>query len=147
MVQCFDQDKKKKNVRIEPIKRKVEETKQENSGENRHPRDIAQEIVTEQNKASLAVKWSAIPLEVLFDEQFLSILHEIEELTDVSPLQNAVTQLPKDIYKIVKQYEHIPKMSTKSINDLINISKTYYYSVIESLCRLIKSIQQGQRTL
>ena len=36
VVQCFNQDKKKKNVRIEPIKRKVEGTKQENSGENRH---------------------------------------------------------------------------------------------------------------
>ena len=119
VVQCFNQDKKKKNVRIEPIKRKVEGTKQENSGENRHPWHIAQEIITEQNKASLAVKWNAIPLEVLFDEQFLSILHAIEELTDVSPLQNAVTQLPKDIYKIVKQYEQIPKVSTKSINDLI----------------------------
>ena len=84
---------------------------------------------------------------MLFDEQFLSILHAIEELTDVSPLQNAVTQLPKDIYKIVKQYEQIPKVSTKSIDNLIyNISKTYFYSVIESLCRLIKSIQQGQRT-
>ena len=86
----------------------MEGTKQESFGENRHPWDIAQEIITEQNKASLAVKWSAIPLEVLFDEQFLSILHAIEELTDVSPLQNAVTQLPKDIYKIVKQYEQIP---------------------------------------
>ena len=35
----------------------------------------------------------------------------------------------------------------KSIDDLIyNITKTYFYSVIESLCRLIKSIQQSQRT-
>ena len=147
VVQCFNQDKIKKNVRIEPIKRKVEETKKENSGEKRHSWDIAQEIITEQNRASLAVKWSAIPLEVLFDEQFMSIIHAIEELMDVSPLQNAVTQLPKDIYKIVKQYEHIPKVSAKSIDDLIyNISKTYFYFVIESLCRLTKSIQQGQRT-
>ena len=29
VVQCYDQDKTKKNVRIEPIKRKVEETKKE----------------------------------------------------------------------------------------------------------------------
>ena len=36
-----------------------------------------------------------MPLEVLFDEQFLTILHAVEELTDVSPLQNAVTQLPE----------------------------------------------------
>ena len=112
VVQCFDQDKKKKNVRIETIKRKVEETKKGNSGENRHPWDTAQEIITEQNRASLAVKWSTLPLEVLFDEKLLSVLHAIEELMDVSPLQNVVTQLPKDIYRIVKQYEHIPKVST-----------------------------------
>ena len=56
-----------------------------------------------------------------------------------------MTQLPESIYEIVKQYEHIPAVSVKSIDDLIyNISKTYFYSVIESSCRLIKS--KGQRT-
>ena len=70
IIQCFNQDKTKKNVKIEPIKRKVEETKKENPNENKHPWDIVQEIITEQNRASLAVKWSAIPLEVLFDENF-----------------------------------------------------------------------------
>ena len=49
-------------MKIGPIKRKVEETKKENSGENRHPWDIAQEIIIEQNRPSLVVKWSAIPL-------------------------------------------------------------------------------------
>ena len=29
---------------------------------------------------------------------------------------------------------------------MFDVAKTYYYSVIESLCKLIKSIQQGQRT-
>ena len=121
IIQCFNQDKTKKNVKIEPIKRKVGETKEERPKENKHPWDIAQEIITEQNRASLAVKWSAIPLEVLFDEQFLTILHAVEELTDVSPLQNAVTQLPKSIYEIVKQYEHIPvvSVSAKSIDDYL----------------------------
>ena len=115
--------------------------------ENKPPWDIAQEIITEQNRVSLAVKWSAIILEVLFDEQLLTILHAVKELTDVSPLQNAVTQLPKCIYEIVEQYEHMSVVSAKSTDDLIyNISKTYFYSVIESLCKLIKSIQQGQRT-
>ena len=114
VIQCFNQDKIKKNVKIE----KVEETKKENSGENGHPWDFAQEIITEKIRASLAVKWSAIPLEVLFDEQFLTILHAIEELTDVSPLQNAVTQSPKDIYKIVRQYEHISEVSAKSIDTI-----------------------------
>ena len=83
VIQCFNQNKIKKNVKIEPIKRMVEETKKENSKENKHPWHIAQEIIIEQNGASLVVKWSAIPLEVLFDEQFLTILHAIEELTDV----------------------------------------------------------------
>ena len=56
-------------------------------------------------------------------------------------------QLPKSIYEIIEQYEHIPVVSAKSTDDLIyNISRTYFYSVIESLCKLIKSIQQGQRT-
>ena len=96
----------------------------------------------------LTVKWSAIPLEVLFDEQFLTILHAVEELTDVSPLQNAVTQLPKSIYEIVEQYEHMSVVSAKSTDELsYNISKTYFYYVIELLCKLIKSIQQGQKLL
>ena len=29
---------------------------------------------------------------------------------------------------------------------MFDVAKTYYYSVIESLCKLIKNIQQGQRT-
>ena len=70
----------------------MEETKKENPNENKYPWDIAQEIITEQNRASLVVKWSAIYLEVLLDEQFLTVLHAVEELMDVSPLQNAVTQ-------------------------------------------------------
>ena len=49
VIQCFNQDKTKMNVKIEPIKRKVEETKKERPKENKHPWDIAQEIITEQN--------------------------------------------------------------------------------------------------
>ena len=75
------------------------------------------------------------------------MLHAVEELTDVAPLKDAMTQLPKSIYEIVKQYEHIPVVTAKSTDDLIyNNSKTYFNSVIESLCKLIRSIQQGQRT-
>ena len=75
------------------------------------------------------------------------MLHAVEELTDIAPLKDAMTQLPKSIYEIVKQYEHIPVVTAKSTDDLIyNISKTYFHSVIESLCKLIRSIQQGQRT-
>ena len=81
IIQYFNQEKTKKNVKIEPIKRKVEETKEERPKESKHCWDIAQEMITEQNRASLAVKWSAIPLEVLFDEQFLTILHAVVTVT------------------------------------------------------------------
>ena len=136
-----------KDAKIEPIKRKEEKGKEQKFIENKHPWDIAQEIIMEQNQASLAIKWSAIPHETLFDENFLKVLHAVEELTDIAPLKDAMTQLPKNIYEIIKQYEHIPKVTTKSTDDLIyNISKNYFYSVIESLSKLIRSIQQGQRT-
>ena len=81
------------------------------------------------------------------DEQFLSILHAVEEITDVTPLREAAIQLPKKIYEIVRQYEQLKKVPAELTDQLIfDISKTYFYSVIESLCRLIKTIQQGQRT-
>ena len=38
---------------------------------NKHPWDIAEEIISEQQRAALAVKWAVIPLEVLMDEHFL----------------------------------------------------------------------------
>ena len=136
-----------KDAKIEPIKRKEEKAKEQKSIENKHPWDIAQEIIIEQNQASLAIKWSAIPHETLFDEQSLRVLHAVEELTDIAPLKDAMTQLPKNIYEIVKQYEHIQVVTAKSTDDLIyNISKAYFHSVIESLCKLIRSIQQGQKT-
>ena len=81
------------------------------------------------------------------DEQFLSVLHAVEEITDVTPLKEAALQLPKRIYEIVRQYEQLTEVPAELTDQLIfDISKTYFYSVIESLCRLIKTIQQGQRT-
>ena len=81
------------------------------------------------------------------DEQFLLILHAIEEITDVTPLSEAALQLRKKIYEIVRQYEQLTEVLAELTDQLIfDISKTYFYSVIESLCRLIKTIQQGQRT-
>ena len=139
--------KLRKDAKIEQIQRKEERGKEQKLLESKHPWDIAQEIIKEQNQAALAIKWSAISHETLFDEQFLRVLHAIEELTDLAPLKDAMTQLPKNIYEIVKQYEHIPNVTAKSTDELIyNISKTYFYSVIESLSKLIRSIQQGQRT-
>ena len=121
--------------------------KPEKREEDKHSWDIAQEIMAEQRQAALAVKWAILPLETLMDKQFLIILHAIEEITDVTPLRKAAIQLPKKIYEIVKLHEELTKIPAELTDQLIfDVSKTYYYSVIESLCRLIKSIQQGQRT-
>ena len=121
--------------------------KPERKGEGKHPWDIAQEIMAEQRQAALAVKWAILPLETLMDEQFLLTLHAIEEITDVTPLREAALQLPKKIYEIVRQHEQLTEIPAELTDQLIfDVSKTYYYSVIESLCRPIKSIQQGQRT-
>ena len=121
--------------------------KPERKGEGKHPWDIAQEIIAEQKQAALAVKWAILPLETLMDEQFLSVLHAVEEITDVTPLKEAALQLPKRIYEIVRQYEQLTEVPAELTDQLIfDITKTYFYSVIESLCRLIKTIQQGKRT-
>ena len=134
------------NAKVIPYENKTI-VKPERREENKHPWDIAQEIVAEQRQAALAIKWAILPLETLMDEQFLIILHTIEEITDVTPLREAAIQLPKKIYEIVKLHEQLTTIPTELTDQLIfDVSKTYYYSVIESLCRLIKSIQQGQRT-
>ena len=103
--------------------------------------------MAEQRQAALVVKWAILPLETLMDEQFLLILHAIEEITDVTPLREVALQLPKKIYEIGRQYEQLTEVPAELTDQLIfDISKTYFYSVIESLCRLIKTIKQGQRT-
>ena len=119
------------NAKVIPYENKTV-VKPKRRVEDKHPWDIAQEIMAEQKQAALAIKWAILPLETLMDEQFLITLHAIEEITDVALLREAAIQLPKKIYEIVIL--------------VFDVSKTYYYSVIESLCRLIKSIQQGQRT-
>ena len=134
------------NVKVIPYENKTI-MRPERKEEGKHPWDIAQEIMAEQRQAALAVKWAILPLETLMDEQFLLILHAIEEITDVTPLREAASQLPKKIDKIVRQHEQLTEIPAELTDQLIfDISKTYYYSVIESLCRLVKSIQQGQRT-
>ena len=139
-------EKEVTNARVVPYRNETI-TKPERKEECKHPWDIAQEIIAEQNQAALAVKWGILPLETLMDEQFLSVLHAVEEITDVTPLREAATQLPKKIYEIVRQYEQLKRVPAELTDQLIfDISKTYFYSVIESLCRLIKTIQQGQRT-
>ena len=114
---------------------------------DKHPWDIAQEIILEWEQAALAVKWAIIPLEVLMDEQFLKVLHSIEEITDTIPLRDMARQLPKQIYNITQSHEQMTRISAELTDQLVfDVAKTYYYSVIECLCKLIKSIQQGQRT-
>ena len=134
------------NAKVLPYENKTI-IKPERKGEGKHPWDIAKEIMAEQRQAALAVKWAILPLETLMDKPFLLVLHAIEEITGVTPLREAALQLPKKIYKIVRQYEQITEVPAELTDQLIfDISKTYFYSVIESLCRLIKTIQQGQRT-
>ena len=148
-MQDYDDDVIEKHVisaRVIPYENKTI-IKPERRGEGKHPWDIAQEIMAEQRQAALAVKWAILPLETLMDEQFLIVLHAVEEITDVTPLREAALQLPKKIYEIVRQYEQLTEVPAELTDQLIfDISKTYFYSVIESLCKLIKSIQQGQRT-
>ena len=135
------------NVKVVPYKNRTI-VKLEKKKEDKHPWDIAQEIILEQKQAALAVKWAVLPLETLMDEQFLTILHAIEGITDATPLKEAAKQLPKQIYEIIKSQEQLTRIPAELTDQLVfDVSKTYYYSVIESLCRLIKSIQQGQRTV
>ena len=148
-MQDFDDTHIKKpviNVKVEPYENKTI-IKPEKKKEDKHPWDIAQEIMLEQKQAALAVKWAVLPLETLMDKQFLTILHAIEGITDATPLKEAAKQLPKKIYEIIKSQEQLTRIPAELTDQLVfDVSKTYYYSVIESLCRLIKSIQQGQRT-
>ena len=77
----------------------------------------------------------------------LTVLHAIEENTDATPLREAALQLPKKIFEIVKIHEQLTRVPTELTDQLVfDVSKTYYYSIIEALCRLVRSIQQGQRT-
>ena len=135
-----------KNARVIPYENKTI-ARVENKKKDKHPWDIAQEIILEWEQAALAVKWAIIPLKVLMDEQFLKVLHSIEEITDTTPLRDAAKQLPKQIYNIIQSQEQMTRISAKLTDQLVfDVAKTYYYSVIECLCKLIKSIQQGQRT-
>ena len=76
------------NAKVIPYANKTI-VKPERREEGKHPWDIAQEIMAEQRQAALAIKWAVLPLETLIDEQFLTILHAIEEITDVAPLREA----------------------------------------------------------
>ena len=135
-----------KSLKVIPYENKTI-PKVEKKYKDKHPWDIAEEIILERQKAALAVKWAIIPLEVLMDEHFLHILHSIEEITDATPLRDAARQLPKQIYDIIRSQEQMTRISEELTDQLIfDLAKTYYYSVIECLCKLIKSIQQGQRT-
>ena len=135
-----------RNAKVVPYENKTI-PKIDKKHKDKHPWDITQEIILERQRAALAVKWAIIPLEVLMDEQFLKILHSIEEITDATPLRDAAKQLPKQIYSIVQSQEQMTRISAELTDQLVfDVAKTYYYSVIECLCKLIKSIQQGQRT-
>ena len=94
------------NVKVVPYENKTI-VQLEKKKEDKHPWDIAQEIILEQKQAALAVKWAVLPLEILMDEQFLTILHAIEGINDATPLKEAAKQLPKQIYEIIKSQEQL----------------------------------------
>ena len=139
-------EKRVVEAQVTPYKNKTA-VKPERREENKHPWDIAKEMMAEQKQAAIAVKWAILPLETLMDEQFLAVLHAIEEITNITPLREASLNLPKKIYEIVKIHEQLTRVPAELTDQLIyDVSQTYYYSVIESLCKLVRSIQQGQRT-
>ena len=74
-----------RNAKVIPYENKT--TAKIEKKKDKHPWDITQEIILEWEWAALAVKWAIIPLEVLMDEQFLNVLHSIEEITDATPLK------------------------------------------------------------
>ena len=85
---------------------------------------------------------TSLPMETLMDEQFLAVLHAIEEVTDIAPLREASQQLPQEIYKIIRTHDQLTRVSAELTDQLVfDISKKYYYSVIESLSRMVRSIQ------
>ena len=149
-LQDFDEtyvEKQVLNSKVIPYENKVV-AKVEKKKTDKHPWDIAHEIVKEQEQAALAVKWAIIPVEVLMDEQFLNVLHSIEEITDTTPLRDTAKQLPRQLYGIIQAHEQMTRIPAELTDQLVfDVAKTYYYSVIQSLCKLIKSIQQGQRTV
>ena len=139
-------EKKILNARVAPYENEVL-VRVEKKKTEKHPWDIANEIIKEREQAALAVKWAIIPIELLMDEHFLNVLHSIEEITDTTPLRDAARQLPKQLYGIIQAHEQMTRIPAEVTDQLIfDVAKTYYYLVIRSLCKLIKSIQQGQRT-
>ena len=116
-------------AQVIPYKNKTA-VKPERREENKHPWDIAQEIMAKQRQAAVAIKWAILPLETLMDEQFLTVLHAIEEITDVTPLREAALQLAKKIYEIVQVHEQLARVPAELTDQLVfDVSKTYYYSV------------------
>ena len=118
------------NARVIPYENKID-TKAEKKKTDKHPWDIAHEIMKEQERAALAVKWAIIPIEVLMDEQFLNVLHSIEEITDATPLRDAAKQLPRQLYGIVQPHKQMTRIPAELTDQLVfDVVKTYYYSVI-----------------
>ena len=126
-MQDFDDTHIKKhviNIKVVSYENKTI-VKLEKKKEDKHPWDIAQEIILEPKQAALAVKWAVLPLEIL--------LHAIEGITDATPLKEAAKQLPKKIYEIIKSQEQLTRIPAELTDQLVfDVSKTYYYSVIET---------------
>ena len=107
-----------RNAKVVPYENKAI-AKVKKKKKDKHPWDIAQEIILERERAALAVKWAIIPLEVLMDEQFLKVLHSIEEITDTTPLRDLAKQLPKQIYNIIQSQEQMMRISAELTDQLV----------------------------
>ena len=106
------------NARVAPYENEIL-VKVEKKKVEKHPWDIAHKIMKEQEQAALAVKWAIIPIEVLMDEQFLSVHHSIEEITDATPLRDAARQLPKQLYGIIQAHEQMMRIPAEVTDQLV----------------------------
>ena len=71
--------------------------KPERREEDQHLGILPRKSWQSKNRLALAVKWAILPIETLMDEQFLTILHAIEEITDVTPLEKQLYSFSKDL--------------------------------------------------
>ena len=55
---------------------------------------------------------------MLMDEQFLNVLHSIEEITNATPLREAAKQLPTQIYNIIQSQEQLTRIPAELTDQL-----------------------------
>ena len=87
----------------------------------------------------MAVKWVIIPIEVLMDEQFLNVLHSLEEITDATPLRDAARQLPKQLYGIIQAHEQMTRIPAEVTDQLVfDVAKRITIQLYDHCANLLK---------